>query len=197
MKITDKNFLRQLRQKNPQAIEYIMAEYGGLIKTVLLANLADRKEHWEECFNDVLLALWHNGDRLDREKEAQFKGWLCAVAKYKAIDFLRREKNRFRLVSYEDSLAQGNFFDAGYEADFEAVEQEGDVERELEKLLSCLCEEDRDLFLRRYVREESIEEITQETGMKRETVYARISRGKKKLRRSLLENGVNINEKEI
>lgn len=28
MKVTDKNFLRQLRQKNPQAIEYISAKFN-------------------------------------------------------------------------------------------------------------------------------------------------------------------------
>lgn len=28
MKVTDKNFLRQLRQKNPQVIEYIAAKFN-------------------------------------------------------------------------------------------------------------------------------------------------------------------------
>ena len=52
MKITEQNLIKQLKKKNPQAIDYIIDQYGGLIKTVLLKNLYDQKDHWEECFND-------------------------------------------------------------------------------------------------------------------------------------------------
>lgn len=200
MKITEKNFLSQLRQKNPQAIEYIVEEYGGLIKAVLLANLCGRKEQWEECFNDVLLALWNNGDRFDRQKEAQFKGWLCAVAKYKAIDLLRREKEHLHLVSYEEGLAAGAFHEVhcgmngstGDDAENfeEPWREELDTSAmELNRLLACLTEADRRLFIRRYVEEESIEEITADTGMSRDAVYARLSRGRRKIRANFETSG--------
>lgn len=190
MKITEKNFLSQLRRKNPQAIEYIVSEYGGLIKTVLLANLYDQKERWEECFNDVLLALWYGSDRFDREKEKQFSAWLCAIAKYKAIDLLRREKRWSNLVSYEEGLKSGDMKEPSYETDFAGHLCGGDgAAEEMEKLLACLCPEDRDLFFRRYVKEEPMEQITEETGLSRDVVYARISRGKKRIRSKLNQNG--------
>ena len=48
VKITEQNLIKQLKKKNPQAIDYIIDQYGGLIKTVLLKNLYDQKDHWEE-----------------------------------------------------------------------------------------------------------------------------------------------------
>ena len=51
VKITEQNLIKQLKEKNPQAIDYIIDQYGSLIKTVLLRNLYDQKDHWEECLN--------------------------------------------------------------------------------------------------------------------------------------------------
>lgn len=90
VKITEQNLIKQLKKKNPQAIDYIIDQYGGLIKTVLLKNLYDQKDHWEECFNDCLLAVWNHPERFDTKK-GDFKAFLCAIAKYKAIDLLRKE----------------------------------------------------------------------------------------------------------
>ena len=57
VKIKEQNLIKQLKKKNPQAIDYIIDQYGGLIKTVLLKNLYDQKDHWEECFNDCLFGI--------------------------------------------------------------------------------------------------------------------------------------------
>lgn len=187
MKITEANFLSELKERNPQAMEYLVFQYGSLIKSVLLHNLYDRREQWEECFNDVLLAVWNNPERFE-DKRGQFENWLCAIAKYKAIDVLRRElKLSSREVSYEEH------FDAGLIKEVYCREKGYDFEDmsdgELDRLLACLCREDRELFFRRYVKGESIGQITEATGMSRGRIYSRISRGKKKLRRSLEKQG--------
>ena len=57
MKITKENCIAHIASGNPQAIEYIVEEYGDLIKTVLCRSLGQHRQHWEECFNDVLKAL--------------------------------------------------------------------------------------------------------------------------------------------
>lgn len=183
MDINQENFLLELRQKNPLAIEFIVRQYGPLMKKVIRQYLYDSHEAFEECFNDVLLAVWNNPDRFD-DKKSEFKNWLCAIAKYRAIDTLRREqKRKERFVSLENeadldhwerlAVSEGQ----GEEADRSAVE--------LEKLLGCLSEEDKDLFFRRYVNEQSVEEISKEKNMKRSLIYARISRGKKKIKRHM------------
>lgn len=179
LRITKENFLSELERKNPQAIEYIVNEYGSLVKSVLIYNLGNHKDRWEECFNDCLMAIWNHPDRFE-EKKSEFKNWLCAIAKYKAIDLVRREQRH----AGEVSLEQENGVEIGV-VDIGASESD----EELEILLNCLSSEDRELFMRRYVEEQPMEQISAETGMERDLIYSRISRGKKKIRSLFKERG--------
>ena len=65
MKINDDNLIRALKMQDSMAIEYIIDRYGALIKSVLLRNLCEYGERWEECFNDVLLAIWTHPERFE------------------------------------------------------------------------------------------------------------------------------------
>lgn len=107
MKITERNLLKELKKKNPQAIEYIIEQYGGAIKAVLIHNLYDQKEHWEECFHDCLMVVWDHPERFE-EKKGELKGFLCVIAKYKAIDLLRKELKRTskEISLYEEESAK-------------------------------------------------------------------------------------------
>lgn len=139
MKIIEQNLIKQLKEKNPQAIDYIIDQYGGLIKTVLLKNLYDQKDHWEECFNDCLLAVWNNPERFDDEKKGEFKAFLCAIAKYKAIDLLRRELKRTskEISIYEEKSIKE--IKQMYQEEHGFIKAEEDAsDEELEKLLKCL-----------------------------------------------------------
>ena len=90
------------------------------------------------------------------------------------IDLVRRERRADRgRVWMEDD--QWNAIADGREDDDESA-------AELEKLLQCLSPEDRDLFLRRYGMEQQMDQISAETGMSKDLIYTRISRGKKKIR---------------
>ena len=183
VKITEQNLIKQLKEKNPQAIDYIIDQYGGLIKMVLLKNLYDQKDHWEECLNDCLLAVWNNPERFDKQK-GNFKAFLCAIAKYKAIDLLRRELKRTSKeisIYEEESIKEIKQL---YQEERGFIKAEEDAsDEELEKLLKCLSERDRDLFYRRYVYEQPMEQISSETGLHRDRIYSRISKGKKKIRK--------------
>lgn len=71
-----------------------------------------------------------------------------------------------------------------YQEEHGFIKAEEDAsDEELEKLLKCLSEEDKDLFYRRYVKEQSITQISSETGLHRDRIYSRISKGKKKIRK--------------
>lgn len=190
MRITEKNFLIELKKKNPRAIEYIIEHYGGLMKAVLLKNLYDQSDQWEECFNDCLMAVWNHSDRFENKK-GEFKNWICAIAKYKAVDVLRRE---LKVQSMQTRLEEGFSVCAvkhqyWEEHDFINAESLDDSDLELDWLLGCLSKEDQDLFFRRYVKEEPMEQIVKETGIQRDLIYSRISRGKKKIRKNLMKHG--------
>lgn len=92
MGINDRNLIEALEERNPAAVEFVIDRYGSLLKAVLLKNLGEYRDRWEECFNDVLMVLWNHPRRFE-EKRGQLKNWLCAIAKYKAIDLVRRERH--------------------------------------------------------------------------------------------------------
>ena len=129
------------------------------------------------------MAAWNNPEKFDGRK-GDFKVFLCAIAKYKAIDVLRRElKRKSREISmYEEETIKE--IKQLYQEERGVIEAEEDAsDEELEKLLECLSEEDQDLFYRRYVYEQPITQISSETGLHRDRIYSRISKGKKKIRK--------------
>ena len=60
---------------------------------------------------------------------------------------------------------------------------------ETEAFLSCLKEEDRFLFRQLFIEELDPDEIARKNGIKRENLYNRISRGKKKIRSHFPKTG--------
>jgi len=89
LKITDTNVVQQLQQRNQKAISFVIKQYGGLIAAVVRRYIHDSYSEYEECLDDVLLAIWHNIESYDPDKKP-FKHWVAAIAKYKAIDSLRK-----------------------------------------------------------------------------------------------------------
>ena len=67
MKINEENFLKQLRRRNEQALDYVIDNYGWIIKSVVKKHLYNLQSVQNECINDVLLGLWNNIDKFDSD----------------------------------------------------------------------------------------------------------------------------------
>lgn len=90
MEITENNVVQQIQYKNEQAIPFIINEYGGLLTAIIKRHLNYHQQDYEECLEDVLLSIWDHIHSFDAEKNS-FKHWIAAIAKYKAIDYLRKQ----------------------------------------------------------------------------------------------------------
>ena len=88
MRIGENNYIEQLSLHNEAALIYVIDTYGGLLKSVISKHLFVMPDRVEECLNDVLLNIWENISSFD-ESRSSFKNWVAAVAKYRAIDYLR------------------------------------------------------------------------------------------------------------
>ncbi len=176
MKINEENYMDQLQKHNERALLYVIDEYGGLLKAVISKSLFQMQGYQEECMNDVLMAIWNHIDSFQPEKNS-FKNWIAAIAKYKAIDYLRKYQKEQMEVPLETTEC-----DRIMESKPPAMTDEDEISEEMEKLLSCLSAQDRELFLRLYVEEESVEEISQSVQLSKPVIYNRLSRAKKKLR---------------
>lgn len=173
MKITEQNFIQQLQLRNQNALMYVVDEYSGLLKSVIAKNMSYMQDYQDDCMNDVLLAIWENIDSFRPEKNS-FKNWIAAIAKYKAIDYLRKYKKELNELSYET---------VEYEEAITPDFLEHDISEKTERLLSCLSTVDRELFMRLYFKDEPMERVSESLNISRPNIYNRLSRAKKKLRK--------------
>ena len=180
MRASEDNFIRLLRMRKEEGIQYVIETYGGLIRSIVYGRLSRFPDRAEECMNDIFFGIWQNIDGFD-EKKGSFINWAAGVARLETIDMLRkiqREKGAASVVPIEDMVI--------LQEDRELltlVEQE--FSEETEQILNCLSSKDRELFRRIFVEEQEPETAGCAMGMSRDNVYVRIFRGKKKIRRKM------------
>lgn len=170
----DKEIYSLIKKRNEKGMELLINEYAPLIKAIVKRHLYNLPQYHEECINDVYLGIWNNIASFDKEKNI-LKNWIAAITKYRAIDYKRK---------YLKTLEHIDITELEIESDF-TIEKEllkNELEYETEEFLKCLSVFDKQLFIKLFVKEESIKEVSEEFNMKPSVVYNRVSRGKSKLR---------------
>lgn len=177
------DIIHGIKNQSNDCLNLLIDDYGRLIYAVINSILNTRydKESIDECFDDVLLNIWNNIDCFDYKK-GNFKNWIISISKFKAIDY-KRKNNRF--IQKNNSISDDIHGNENIEEDF-IVSQEA---AEVAELFKRLSQQDRIIFIRRYLSEESIDDIAKSMNLSKEYIYNRISRGKKKLR-ALKEAGL-------
>ncbi len=179
MRINRDNFLEELRKRNEKALEFVVEEYGGLLLSVIRRHMAILPGMQEECMNDVLFKIWKHIGQFD-EKKNTFKNWAAGIARYQSIDYLRKYAKELEMGTWREEDAKTQ--EAGRE-DGELIRMiEDEISEEVEQMLSCLSETDREIFRKLFFQEMDMDEVSRETGMKKEMIYNRVSRGKRKIR---------------
>lgn len=101
MDINEAAIWDQLKAKNEKAIDLILVHYGGLLGSIVKKHLCRFENLQDECFNDILLAVWDHADKYCPEKST-LKNWIAAIARYKAIDCKRKQLRRLPEISFEN-----------------------------------------------------------------------------------------------
>lgn len=162
-------FAAALAEKEPEAAEYLVCRYGGLLAAVVRRHAPGLDA--DDLMADALLAIWQNADRFDRR--GSFRNWAAAIARYRAIDAVRREiRTRPEGGAAELDLLAGHTPDEYFAL-------------ELEDMFRGLASADRNLLLRRYFYGDTPERIAKEQGLTLSAVNTRVSRAKKRLARQL------------
>ncbi|WP_392486855.1 sigma-70 family RNA polymerase sigma factor [Haloimpatiens sp. FM7315] len=161
-------------------MDFIVDKFSNLVFKVtrsVLNSTGDFHEV-EECCNDVFFSVWKNIDSFD-ENKGNFKYWISAVAKYKAIDYKRK--------LFKESIFE-NINDCSLCNDFNTEKKVISKEnrRELLKAISGMKGQDKEIFIRRYFLDEDIENIAKNFGVNRSSIDKRLSRGRKALREKLM-----------
>ncbi|WP_238884154.1 sigma-70 family RNA polymerase sigma factor [Clostridium sp. YIM B02551] len=186
MKLKNEDIIEELRRKNSKAMEFTIEKYSNLLYKVVYSVLGSYGDEdcMEECLNDTFLSIWRNIDKFFGD-EQKFKNWICAIAKHKAIDYSRKKTRLKILENIDDLNIVGN----------EYVEERlilNEFKDEILTHINKLSELDKNIFLKKYFREMSVEEIANELGLTRGNVNTHLSRSRKVLRGKLKDSFVEV-----
>lgn len=161
----DKEIIRGIKDKEEEVLLEFINTYGKTIKYVISNTIKTYPNLWEEVLNDSILAIWNNIESYIPELSS-FKNWCASVAKYKSIDALRKEI-RHDSIPFDD-----------------LVYEEGELINVnlVEEILACLSEDDQNIFKLLFLEDYSYGELAKMTGLSKEALYKRVSRGKKKIK---------------
>ena len=110
MKQSADALVRLCLKKDPSAWEEFVRRYAQLIywaieRTFRRCHFAFRREDLEDTFQQVFSHLWEKGLKRAEGFE-KIDGWLVIVSYRVAVDVVRREKRRERLVSMEERIGE-------------------------------------------------------------------------------------------
>ncbi|MFH4307212.1 sigma factor, partial [Acinetobacter baumannii] len=99
MKSNEKNFIKRLQRQKEDALEFVVDTYLPLIKGITHKVLLPIQNDGliEECINDIFLSIWNNANKFHGEPN-DFKKWIAAIAKFKAIDYYRKATKKVEII---------------------------------------------------------------------------------------------------
>ncbi len=171
----------QLKKKKEFALEQAMDIYidpvYSLASTILRGY--GQTVDIEECVQDVFIDAWNKISEYDPGR-GKLKTWLLILCKYKALSYKRRLSRQNRVFKIEDLKRESQQIEASnVEASFLAKEER----QKIIEAIRSLPDLDRQIFLRVYILDESIEEVSKSLGLSRQAVDNRLWRGRKALRK--------------
>lgn len=174
MKSNDKNFIQRLQRQKEDALEYVVDQYLPLIKGISYKVLSPLENDGviEECINDIFLSIWNNSKKFHGDS-IDFRKWICAIAKFKAIDSYRKATKKVEFTSEHMDLNA----EKSVEEELILIEDKA----ELIKLMNLLEPVDREIFIMKFFLGLKTDDISKKLGISNSAIDNRIYRGKKKL----------------
>ena len=180
--MNERELVEGIARKDEEAARALVEQYGGLLRAVIRRHAPGLDE--EDLLADALLyiaagavaalsAIWQNIQSFDRR--GSFKNWAAAVARYRAIDAVRKAAR---------SMPAGD--GAQLEALGGATLDEY-LTLELEDLFRGLSPADRDLLLARYYYGETAEGLAARHSITVGALNTRLTRARQRLARQLQE----------
>lgn len=181
--LTDAQLVAAFRGGDAEALGRLMERHKGPLYGYLL-RLTGRADAADDLFQEVFLKLVRNpGSYSEKEK---FAAWLFTVARNAAMDRFRREGARGEVPLEGDGEKPGPAdFTASPEPGPAASAENSELAAQIERALSALSPDQREVFYLRHYSGLSFKEIAEMLELPIGTVLARMSRAGEKLRKIL------------
>lgn len=179
--VNEENFIMHLKENNKDALQYIMNKFTPLIFAICKNVIGEygTLEDIEECVSDIFVFLWENNHKYSEEK-GSFKTWIGVISKYKSIDFRRKLMKK---SNFESPFEETTFIVLkDVEDELLCKEQNS----KLMLLINNLKTLDKQLFIKRYFFNQTIDDIAKEFNLTRQAVDNRLYRTRKVLKENLI-----------
>lgn len=168
--MNEKKIIKGIRNKDEKALRVFIDTYGPVMKASIYKVLTFNENIRMEVLNDSVLAVWDNIDSFD-ESRSSFKNWCAGVARFKAIDALRKEI-RHKSVDLDEI---SNYLESENEIDID----------ESAEILKVLDEKDREIFRKLFIEGYSYDDLAKVYHISKAGLYNRVARGKKKIKEEI------------
>ncbi|MBR1529769.1 MAG: sigma-70 family RNA polymerase sigma factor [Oscillospiraceae bacterium] len=168
--------------RSESALTESKKQYGRLIQHII-RNIIRNQLDAEECENDTYLSAWQS---IPPNQPKSLKAYLAVIARNTACrkwEYLNAEKRNPEMLISLDELGDSIADDSGQ--DFSDQE----LKEVINQFLSTIKKDHRKVFLLRYWRFCSVQEISQRTGFSKAKVESILFRTRNKLRKYLIERG--------
>lgn len=175
--LTEEQLVKSLHRGDLSALEELMDRYTSYVSSVISRILRGRQADVEELTADVFLAAWENRDRL---RSGKLKGYLGAIARNRAFNLLRADRETLPLE--DDALILET---DGPERELGRKE----TTRIVNAALARLDRPQRELFVRHYYYGQTVQEAALAMGLNPSTAKTWLRRGRETLKAILEKEG--------
>lgn len=174
----DAELVRRLQKRDPQALGELYDKYGKLAFSLIYRIVRDAGTA-EDLVQETFLRVWNRCQGFDAGRGA-LGGWLLAVARNGAIDYLRSAGGRMRNALELEETAHPSLY-----LDLEKEILNSDKGRRLRKAMEKLSKNQRDAIELAYFEGLSQTEIAERMGQPLGTVKTWVRTALKHLREEL------------
>jgi len=174
----DGDLLPRLQRRDAQALAELYDRYGGMVYRLILRIVRDSGIA-EDLVQETFLRVWNRAGGFDSERGA-LGPWLLAVARNRAIDYLRTQGRRTETVMGLNETEHPALF-----ADFAAQALDLHLAQQVRRALEALGTQQRELIELAYFEGLSQSEIAKRLGQPLGTVKTWMRRALQQMREGL------------
>ena len=168
--MNEKKIIQGIKSRDEKSLRAFIDSYGPVMKASIYKVLTFNENVRMEVLNDSVLAVWDNIDSFDPARSS-FKNWCAGVARYKAIDALRKEI-RHKSVDLDEV------------SPYLSTDDDISID-ETEEILKVLDEKDREIFRKLFLEGYSYDDLAKVYDISKAGLYNRVARGKKKIKEEI------------
>ena len=165
--MNEKKIIQGIKNRDEKSLRAFIDSYGPVMKASIYKVLTFNENVRMEVLNDSVLAVWDNINSFDPARSS-FKNRCAGVARYKAIDALRKEI-RHKSVDLDEV------------SPYLSTDDDISID-ETEEILKVLDEKDREIFRKLFIEGYSYDDLAKVYDISKAGLYNRVARGKKKIK---------------